>query len=320
MLRYRLLRPALTPRSAFTLVELLVVIAIIGVLVALLLPAIQAAREAARCSSCSNNMRQLGLAFQNFHDTNNCLPPGKVTSSSYPNPVHLKFNIPSGPEHGWAAFLLPFMEMGNLRDQYRLDVTWNNAANLPVVQTHVKIHQCPTTPVQKRVATTTNKEACGDYGALTAIEGALVDTGYVDAIPKTSTNGWSMLDGVLRTNQLHRFSDITDGLSNTTWVAEDAGRPTPYKGDFARASGSNTSGSAWADPENSYTLHGYTPDCVTSPEKCAINCCNRNEIFAFHPGGAHCIMGDASVRFLAKGTDIRIVARLVTKAGGEITQ
>jgi prepilin-type N-terminal cleavage/methylation domain-containing protein len=119
-IHYRFPRP-----RAFTLVELLVVIAIIGVLVALLLPAVQAAREAARRSQCSNNMRQLGLAFQNFHDTHLCLPPGKVTSASYPNPVHQKFSIPSGPEHGWAAFLLPYMEMGNLRDRYRLDVTWN---------------------------------------------------------------------------------------------------------------------------------------------------------------------------------------------------
>jgi prepilin-type N-terminal cleavage/methylation domain-containing protein len=308
-------KPAL---SAFTLVELLVVIAIIGVLVALLLPAIQAAREAARRSSCSNNMRQLGLAFQNFHDTNNCLPPGKVTASSYPNPVHLKFNIPQGPEHGWAVFLLPFVEQGSLRDQYRLDVTWNGPENLPVVQQHLKIHQCPSTPVRKRTATVSRQEACGDYGALTAVEGALVDTGFVDPLPKTTANGQSLLDGVLRTNQLHRYSDITDGLSNTTWVAEDAGRPMPYQGNFAKASGSNTSGSAWADPENSYTLHGYKPDCSAYPDSCAINCCNRNEIFAFHPGGAHCVMGDASVRFLARGMDIRLVARLVTKAGGEV--
>jgi prepilin-type N-terminal cleavage/methylation domain-containing protein len=314
MLRTRL------PRPGFTLVELLVVIAIIGVLVALLLPAVQAAREAARRISCANNMRQLGLAFQNFHDTNNCLPPGKVTSARYPNPVHVKFNIPSGPEHGWAVFLLPFMEMGNLKGTYDLAVDWNDGVNLPVVQTHVKIHQCPSSPLQKRIAGTGKKEACGDYGALTAIEGPLVDTGFIDAISKTQLpDGSSMLDGVLRTNQLHRFADVVDGLSNTTWVAEDAGRPNVHQANFNKLTGT-TSGAAWADPENSYTLHGYTPDCVTLVDKCAINCCNRNEVFAFHPGGAHCIMGDASVRFLAKGMDIRLLARMVTKAAGEINE
>jgi prepilin-type N-terminal cleavage/methylation domain-containing protein len=304
-------------RRAFTLVELLVVIAIIGVLVALLLPAVQAAREAARRAQCANNLRQLGLAFQNFHDTHNCLPPGKVTSVSaanYPNAIHAKFSIPNGPDHGWAAFLLPYLEMGNLRDRYRLDVNWNATENLPVVTTHLKFHQCPTTPNAKRTATVGKQEACGDYGALTAVQPEAVTAGLVDSL------SGDMLHGAMRTNQLHRFADITDGLSNTTWLAEDAGRPTPYQANRSKAPGSNTTGSAWADPENSYTLHGYQPDCSADVFNCAINCCNRNEIFAFHPGGAHASFGDASVRLLAKGTDLRVVARMVTKSGGEVTE
>jgi prepilin-type processing-associated H-X9-DG protein len=126
-----------------------------------------------------------------------------------------------------------------------------------------------------------------------------------------------MLNGALRTNQLYRFADITDGLSNTTWIAEDAGRPQNYTS-AQKLFTTTSSASAWADPESSYTLHGYTPDCVTIVDKCAINCCNKDEIYAFHPGGAHVLMGDASVRLLAKGMDIRLVARLITMAGGEI--
>ena len=301
-------------RPAFTLVELLVVIAIIGVLVALLLPAVQAAREAARRSSCSNNMRQWGLAFQNFHDTYGCLPPGKlgtVSATAYPNAIHLKFNIPNGSEHGWVAFLLPFVEQGNVRDRYRLDVSWNNSANFEAIQTPLKLMNCPSTPNQKR--TTTNKAACGDYATVSAVEATLVNAGFVDNLKS------DMLFGALRTNQLYRFADITDGLSNTTWIAEDSGRPANY--DTTQKLQTTTSGSsAWADPDSSYTLHGYKPDCSGITDTCAINCCNKDEIYAFHPGGAHTLMGDASVRLLAKGMDIRLIARLITMGGGEITE
>jgi prepilin-type N-terminal cleavage/methylation domain-containing protein len=298
-------------RPAFTLVELLVVIAIIGVLVALLLPAVQAAREASRRSSCSNNMRQWGLAFQNFHDTYLCLPPGKVTASGYPNAIHAKFNIPSGPEHGWVAFLLPYVEQGNVANKYSLNVSWNNSANFDAIRTQLKLQACPSTPKANR--TTTNQAACGDYATVSAVEAPLVTNGWVDGLKG------EMLYGALRTNQLYRFADITDGLSNTTWIAEDAGRPQNYDASHKLQTTSSSS-SAWADPDSSYTLHGYTPDCLTITDKCAINCCNKDEIFSFHPGGAHALMGDASVRLLAKGMDIRLVARLITMGGGEVSE
>ncbi len=300
-------------RPAFTLVELLVVIAIIGVLVALLLPAVQAAREAARRTQCANNVKQLGLAFQNFHDTHLCLPPAKVTNANFPNPVHLKFVIPANVEHGWGVFLLPFMEQRNLSDRYRFDVNWDATENLPVITSFVNTFRCPSTPKGKRVDPNQKNAACGDYGVLNYVEPQLSNLNLLDG------QTGPMLDGVMRTNELHRFADVTDGLANTSWLAEDAGRPVRYMANLNIMPG-NTTGGAWADPENPFTLHGYTMDCVTQGDKCGINCCNRNEIFGFHPGGANLMMGDASVRHLAKGTDIKIIARLVTKAGGEVSQ
>ena len=116
-------------RPAFTLVELLVVIAIIGILVALLLPAIQAAREAARRTQCVNNLKQIGIGLQNYHDTFRSFPPGTLfwpAAGANPNGDNQMW--------GWSALLLPFVEQATLHDQMRV-TTWtlrqllNNNAN-----------------------------------------------------------------------------------------------------------------------------------------------------------------------------------------------
>ncbi|MBQ7815363.1 MAG: DUF1559 domain-containing protein, partial [Thermoguttaceae bacterium] len=110
-------------RNGFTLVELLVVIAIIGILIGLLLPAVQAAREAARRMQCTNNMKQIGLAMHNYHDTHNCFPPGN-TFFNGANGTDLRGSgmgcEAGGVYHGmmgWAAFVLPFMEQNALYEQ-----------------------------------------------------------------------------------------------------------------------------------------------------------------------------------------------------------
>src|SRR5262245_24566014 len=99
------LSAAWKPRPGFTLIELLVVIAIIAVLIGLLLPAVQQVREAASRTECQNNLKQLGLACQNFHSTYGTLPPSRV-----------------GPDHAtWAVVLLPFVEQDNIFKLWRLD-------------------------------------------------------------------------------------------------------------------------------------------------------------------------------------------------------
>lgn len=336
-------------RLAFTLVELLVVIAIIGVLVALLLPAVQAAREAARRTQCSNNMKQIGIGLHNFHDTYLTLPPGRIKEygSGVPSEAHRKFNIPgmgsADQRHSWAVFMLPFIEQKNLADKYSFQVDWRVAPNNQVYVEHVKSFQCPSTPQQKRFDDFTSNgvnvhAACGDYGLANEIEAEeLANRALIDSETARLPYGVMMLNGRPGSallsliaagrrdpgeyNRLHNFKDITDGTANTMWIVEDAGRPFTYVTGGKRPTPAlpNSQGGAWCDDENEFTLDGYQPNGLTKFGPCAVNCNNDNEIYGFHPSGANVLFGDGSVRLLQAGTDIRIVARYITRAGGEVT-
>src|SRR5690606_18181536 len=121
-----------TPYQGFTLVELLVVIAIIGILVALLLPAVQAAREAARRMSCGNNLKQLGLALQNYHDTYKVFPPAHIPfNTAYPTTPR---NETSADNYGpsWMVLILPFMEQQPLHSKIDWSQSMSHANNAPV--------------------------------------------------------------------------------------------------------------------------------------------------------------------------------------------
>jgi prepilin-type N-terminal cleavage/methylation domain-containing protein/prepilin-type processing-associated H-X9-DG protein len=114
------------PRAGFTLIELLVVIAIIGVLIALLLPAVQKVREAANRASCGNNLKQIGLACHNYHDTNSRLPPGQLG----PCPPGAPMNYNSNWQHvGALAFLLPYLEQDSVYRQLDLRVPFPGGPN-----------------------------------------------------------------------------------------------------------------------------------------------------------------------------------------------
>ena len=311
--RRRITRSAIW-RRGFTLVELLVVIAIIGVLVALLLPAVQSAREAARRMQCSNNLKQIGIAMHNFHDTFGVLPPGATTNGT--SPAARKFNIPGGVQHGWGIFIYPFIEQKNLYDLYRFDRDWTAPENRVPREQYVNTFICPSSPIPKR-----KTPASG-----TTVDAAASDYGVCNGVEATNLNGLGLIDsgtfaspqGVMRVNELQRFADITDGLSNTMWICEIAGRPVNYRTGRKRQNSINA-GSSVLNRANEYILHGVNNNGSGSPGPCAMNCSNGDEMYSFHPNGIMVMIGDGSVRLLNDSMPLRNVARLLTRAGGEPT-
>jgi prepilin-type N-terminal cleavage/methylation domain-containing protein/prepilin-type processing-associated H-X9-DG protein len=310
----------------FTLIELLVVIAIIAILIGLLLPAVQKIREAAARMSCSNNFKQLGLACHNFHDTYGIVHPSRTASGGFP-----ALSIPANAYNGWAVWLLPFIEQDNVRRIYNPQLHFGHASNRTAITTQVKVFNCPSTPNQPRVAPqfthsaggvtyTITNAAAADYSVIRNVETGLY--GSFPARVDTYTEGtrwgpFSYNSG--STIRVMRFSNITDGLSNTLFYVEDAGRPQRYLSGWRLISGT-FSGAAWADQANEFGLHGCTPSATADirPGTTAINCTNNGEPYSFHSGGINAGMCDGSVRFFSEGIDIRTFARLVTAQGGEV--
>jgi prepilin-type N-terminal cleavage/methylation domain-containing protein/prepilin-type processing-associated H-X9-DG protein len=298
-------------RGAFTLMELLVGIAIIAILLGLLLPAVQKVREAANRMQCGNNLKQLGLALHNFENVRGKFPPGAVTG---PFP---EAGVTTRAQHGVFPFLLPYLEQQQLYNQYCWDVSYNASANQPTVATHLRILQCPSAETDRLVTEAEfpgtwsggRKGACSDYNGIREMDSILAERGWIDPVGN--------YEGALTQNRMVRVTaDITDGTSNTLLMAEAAGRPKLWRaGRLVPVVYSD--GAAWAAP-GLLQGRGSTPDGVVQPGPCAINCTNHREVYSFHPGGANVLLVDGSVHFLKASIDIRVFARLVTRAGGEV--
>jgi prepilin-type N-terminal cleavage/methylation domain-containing protein/prepilin-type processing-associated H-X9-DG protein len=301
---------------AFTLIELLVVIAIIGILIALLLPAVQKIRDAAARIQCQNNLKQIGLAAQNYagDNTNSAFPPAMTT-----NPTTTV---------GWGFFLLPYIEQGPLYNQYYLGATFfavdpNGAYNNQAVSnTFVKVYNCPSAPAPKVYTYTFNfpgygpitwQAANSDYSPVAGVSQSLAS--YLGL---TSAN----LQGALQPDMGTPIMAVTDGTSNTILYAEIAGKNQLYQA--GHNTGTTVSGyyggvGGWADPTSGGSLlYGSSGDGTVTPGPCGINCSNDFGLYSFHTGGANCVFCDGSVRFLGASIDITALAYKVTRAGGEV--
>jgi prepilin-type N-terminal cleavage/methylation domain-containing protein/prepilin-type processing-associated H-X9-DG protein len=304
-------------RRGFTLVELLVVIAIIGVLVALLLPAVQMARESARRSQCNNNLRQIELGLHSFHDSYGALPPAAITNTT--GIAATKLNLRSGAIHGWAIFIYPYIEQKNLQDFYKWEKNWYDAENKSVREAIVPTFICPSTPKPKRLDNSSSgvswSAAASDYGVCNGSDAANLDPlGLIAKGTKLKPNG------AMRVNEMQKFSDVTDGLSNTFWIGEAAGRPQLYRSKSLRVGTSRAAGASMLDRDNEFIMHGFNSTGTANPGPCPMNCTNGDELYSFHPGGINVAMGDGSVRYLSQVMPLRLVAALISREGKDSTE
>lgn len=327
-------------RLGFTLIELLVVIAIIAVLIALLLPAIQTAREAARRSQCSNNLRQIGLALQNYTSAwAECLPnAGGTLSGSYPN------------DHSPLARLLPYVDDETMHELVNFEIQMGHPAlvDLPlscrtVAGTVISLFLCPSDPAPSNCQLTYVSEAVHYAGTNYGInQSDGTDNGANQIHPINPGNGLCWVGANLRQG------DIIDGTSKTIAFAEstrgDGTRvantaPIPDVSRYRALSsggGSNlyaliASGTGHTDwdsrrftswlrasiPEgpvmNGFlTPNSSTPDLVVGSSK-------LTAARSYHSGGVNILMADGSVTFISDSIEVDIYRALWTRAGGEIT-
>jgi len=293
------------PRRGFTLIELLVVIAIIAILVALLLPAVQQAREAARRSQCKNNMKQIGLALHNYHDTHSRLAPGWADwDGTWADPLKTA-NV--------NVSILPFMDQTNVSSLYNYNVRWDHADNMDLANEMPQVYQCPSTP------------GAGEPGP----EG-FQTSDY--AYPRSASDWFAHLGAehaMFEMNKFRKFRDVIDGLSNTLMVYESAGRTESYVNGVKTAPPAwwNKDYRAWTGNLNSSWLYpaqftldpsGGAPTVSWFVGSDILNTHNWNTPYSFHTGGLHIILADGSTRFLNENVDIGVINAITSINGSEV--
>lgn len=289
-------------RRAFTLIELLVVIAIIAILIGLLLPAVQKVREAASRAKCSNNLKQMGLAFHNYHSANNRFPAGTTTS----------------PTTYWGVQILPYIEQDNVRSAYNFAAAFNDISNQPVVQIPIKVLVCPSVPTgDGRFDVLSGKSyAVADYAASYGVHSSQYTNGYVTTTQPADTSGVM----VSTVNTFCTLLQVSDGTSNTFLLIESAGRPNNWR---LGQMGTNTVAlGGWAEA-NGFVVRGFKTDgsdtySSTAGGPCMINCNNFYSPYGFHTSGINAVFADGSVRFIRQTASATTIAALITRAGGEI--
>jgi len=329
-------------RRGFTLIELLVVIAIIAVLIALLLPAVQAAREAGRRAQCVNNLKQIGIAMHNYHDTMGSFPPESLVN---------RLTAPTAGGWGgswwsWSSHILPQMEQRSIYNAINYSIlNGGNMApeNSTIYVTIINSYLCPSDDsnhlFNDRKWTNINNLS----GAYTA-----APMNYVASVgdPRTgnpafdvwssapATAYWSCdgtyqgMFGDCSSGQTTNIASVVDGTSNTFLIGENSSN---LNGQLLWVSGHGT----WAGTHVPMNWMTKLKDGMTDPTDgtvCSITYlgnitqakfCYRNQFYiwgfkSFHPGGVNMAMADGSVKFLKQTMHPRVYNALGTRARGEV--
>jgi prepilin-type processing-associated H-X9-DG protein/prepilin-type N-terminal cleavage/methylation domain-containing protein len=329
-------------RAAFTLIETLVVIAMIGVLLGILVPAVVKARGAAIRLQCENNLRQLGIAMHSYVSAQGGYPSAVTYSLGWNK------GSPTGTVHQWSVYLLPYLDQQSIAGRYDLNKAFFD--NTTSITTPLAVFQCPATPEQNR--TTTIKDwfpskaygiptlattdeflmapsvtmAAGDYASYVKVyddwklylsypPGTPDLVGVLGQPPFPSAGQVKQLlagGEIPLTSKSTRPSEITDGLSNTVLLIEDAGKPQVWQAGRLVDSGDVLGGAGWADPGGVFYLRGDVDS------GCLMNCNNIGNIYSFHPGGANFVFADGSVHFLSNGITLRTLVALLTSQAGDL--
>jgi prepilin-type N-terminal cleavage/methylation domain-containing protein len=331
----------------FTLIELLVVIAIIGVLIGLLLPAVQKVREAANRTTCTNNLKQLGLAIHNFHDTYNFLPPHKVRDDWFT----------------WAVVILPYIEQNNLYKLWNINLRYVEQPFPPPSQTgpfqagdpcphNINTFFCPSRRSASDMGYSVNDKATGTLAASEpARPGGLSD--YAVNAGNSSASNWPAgplmignATGVTPTGQAitqalfgntpfanapigsmlttwsgpTTIASITDGTSNTLLIGEKHIRPNSRWGMnedrsvFSSGAQPQFMRLAGLDPTDGTTQYTLVPSELDQTDATG----NVNDRFGGpHPGICMFVFCDGSVKSVQNTVSIATLTALATRAGGE---
>lgn len=285
----------------FTLIELLVVIAIIAILVALLLPAVQQAREAARRSSCKNNLKQIGVALHNYHDTVGMLPMGGQYSGNQ-----------SREQWGWGAYILPQMEEKNLFEQMQVNRqelhTLLRSAQRVLASTPISNFRCPSDPVPEKLGSV--RHFRGDAGVTDVASANYVANGGTGTVHNRNNNGVMYLRSSIR------FRDITDGTANTLAAGERDG-DTNASGCWAAAWVGNRNTTGGGPRGSDYTI-GRTSRAINfAVSGGGSNSC-RQGFSSMHTGGAQFLFCDGSVHFLSENINMGTYQNLSRRADGNV--